>query len=48
VVKGKHLIIGFLAAIVLAAGIIFWIGLSGGSRHVPQSKPGVGFQGPGR
>lgn len=48
VVQGKHLIVGFLAAIVLAAGIIFWIGMSGGSRHVPQSKPGVDFQGPSR
>jgi len=48
VVQGKHLIIAFLGAIVLAAGIIFWIGMSGGSRHVPQSKPGVDFQGPAR
>ena len=48
VVQGKHLIIAFLGAIVLAAGIIFWIGMSGGSRHVPQSKPGVDFQGPSR
>ena len=47
-VQGKHLIIAFLGAIVLAAGIIFWIGMSGGSRHVPQSKPGVDFQGPSR
>lgn len=42
-VKGKTLILGLLAALVIAMGLLFWIGTHGGSTHVPQSRPGVGF-----
>lgn len=42
-VKGKTLILGLLVALLCAVGLVFWIGLSGGSTHVPQSRPGVGF-----
>ena len=42
-VQGKHLILGLLAAIILVAGLLFWVGMNGGSTHVPLSKPGVGF-----
>jgi hypothetical protein len=43
-VQGKALILGVLGALVLVAGLLFWIGMTGGSTHVPLSKPGVGFR----
>src|SRR3954467_8316361 len=42
-VQGKRLIIGLLGAIILVGALLFWVGLNGGSTHVPLSKPGVGF-----
>lgn len=42
-VRGKTLILGLLGALVLMVGLLFWLGLSGGSNHVPLSRPGVGF-----
>lgn len=42
-IQGKTFILGLLGALILLVGIIFWIGMSGGSTHVPLSKPGVGF-----
>jgi hypothetical protein len=42
-IEGKKLVIGFLAALFGLAGIVFVIGLTGGSKHVPRSAPGVGF-----
>jgi hypothetical protein len=42
-VEGKTLAIGFLAVLFGLAGVVFWIGATGGSRHVPRSAPGVGF-----
>lgn len=42
-VQGKPLILGVLGALLLVVGLVFWIGLSGGSTHVPPSRPGVGF-----
>ncbi|MBX3190451.1 MAG: hypothetical protein KF819_25850 [Labilithrix sp.] len=44
--RGRTLVIAFLAAVVLTAGVIFWIGMSGGSTHVAPGKPGVGFAAP--
>jgi hypothetical protein len=42
-VQGKGFILGLLAALLLVVGVVFWIGVSGGSTHVPLSRPGVGF-----
>lgn len=42
-VQGKTLILGVLGALVLVVGLVFWIGMSGGSTHVPVNRPGVGF-----
>lgn len=42
-VQGKTLILGVLGALLLVAGLLFWVGMTGGSTHVPLSKPGVGF-----
>lgn len=42
-VQGKTFIVGLLGALVLVVGLVFWIGMSGGSTHVPLSKPGIGF-----
>lgn len=32
---GKKLVIGFLAALFLLLAFVFWIGMTGGSQHVP-------------
>jgi hypothetical protein len=42
-VAGKTLVLGLLASIVAVAGLVLLAGMTGGSTHVPQSKPGVGF-----
>lgn len=42
-VQGKTFILGFLGVVLLVVGGVFWIGLSGGSTHIPLSKPGIGF-----
>ena len=42
-IRGKTFIVGLLGTLVLVIGFVFWAGMSGGSRHVPLSKPGVGF-----
>ena len=42
-VQGKTLIVALLGALVLVVGLVFWIGMSGGSTHIPLSKRGVGF-----
>lgn len=42
-VPGKKLLLGLLVALVLAVGLVFYFGVTGGSTHVPLSKPGVGF-----
>jgi uncharacterized membrane protein len=42
-VAGRTLVIGLLASIVAVAGLVLIAGMTGGSTHVPQSKPGVGF-----
>lgn len=42
-VQGKTLIVGVLGALLLVVGILFWVGMTGGSTHVALSKPGVGF-----
>ncbi len=44
VLGGKTVILALLGAIVVAAGAIFWVGVSGGSQHVPLSQPGVAFE----
>lgn len=36
--RGKHLAIGLLIVMFGAFGIICWIGLSGGSQHIPPSE----------
>jgi hypothetical protein len=41
--RGRNLVIGFGAALFLVVGAVFWIGMSGGSTHVPPGKPGVAF-----
>ena len=42
-VQGKTLLLGLLVALVLVVGGVFYFGVSGGSTHVPLSKPGIGF-----
>jgi hypothetical protein len=42
-VRGKTLILGLIGALFLVVGLLFWAGMTGGSSHVPQGKPGVGF-----
>ncbi len=42
-IRGKTLILGLLGALAAMVSLLFWLGMSGGSRHVPLSKPGVGF-----
>ena len=42
-VKGKTLILGLLGALLFVVGLLFWMGMNGGSTHVPMGKPGVGF-----
>lgn len=42
-VQGKKLLLVVLGGIILVAGIIFVIGLTGHSQHVPLGKPGIGF-----
>lgn len=42
-IQGKTFILGLVGTLVAVIGLVFWAGISGGSRHVPLSKPGVGF-----
>jgi len=42
-VQGKKLLLGLLGALLVAVGLVFYLGVTGGSTHVPNSKPGVGF-----
>lgn len=41
--QGKHVAVGLLVLLSLAIGTVFWIGMTGGSNHVPAGAPGVGF-----
>jgi len=43
IMQGKNVVLGLLGAIVLVGAVLFWIGMSGGSTHVPAGAPGVGF-----
>jgi hypothetical protein len=42
-VEGKRLLLGVLVALIVAVGLVFYSGVTGGSTHTPLSKPGVGF-----
>ncbi len=42
-IEGKRLLLGLLVALVVAVGLVFYFGMTGGSTHVPLSKPGIGF-----
>ncbi|HSO39736.1 MAG TPA: AgmX/PglI C-terminal domain-containing protein [Labilithrix sp.] len=42
-VEGKKLLLGLLLALFVVVGLVFYFGVSGGSTHVPLSKPGIGF-----
>ena len=42
-IAGKRLLLGLVVALALAVGVVFYFGVTGGSTHVPLSKPGVGF-----
>jgi len=42
-VQGKRLLLGLLLALMFVVGGVFYLGVSGGSTHVPLSKPGIGF-----
>jgi len=42
-VRGKNLVLILMGAILLVFGVLIWVGMTGGSQHVPQSQPGIGF-----
>ena len=42
-VRGKTLVLVLIGAILAVFGILIWVGMSGGSQHVPGATPGVGF-----
>jgi hypothetical protein len=42
-VAGKTLAIGFLVVLVGFVALVFWIGLTGDSHHIPPSAPGIAF-----
>lgn len=42
--QGKKVVIALLVALVGVVGAVVWIGVSGGSQHVPRSAPGVAFK----
>lgn len=42
-VQGKTLLLGLLGSLLVAVGLVFYFGVTGGSTHVPLAKPGVGF-----
>jgi len=42
-VRGKNVVLGLLVAIFGVFALLIWIGVTGGSTHVPPSAPGVGF-----
>jgi hypothetical protein len=42
-IKGKTFLLGMFVTLTIVIGLVFWVGMSGGSKHVPLSKPGVGF-----
>ncbi len=35
--------LALVVAMLLTAGLIFYVGRTGGSTHVPAGKPGIGF-----
>src|SRR3954464_6436648 len=41
-VQGKRLLLGLLGGLVVAVGLVFYAGMTGGSTHVPLAKPGGG------
>lgn len=41
--SGKTVVLGLFGAILLVFGLLVWIGMTGGSQHVPGSAPGIGF-----
>ena len=43
-VQGKRLLVVLLGGLLLAIGLVFYMGLTGGSTHMPLSKSGVGFR----
>lgn len=45
-VSGKTLIGAVLGALAFVLGVVFWIGATSSSQHVPGAKPGVGFGDP--
>lgn len=42
-VPGKRLLLGLLVALLVALAVVFYFGVTGGSTHMPLSKPGIGF-----
>ena len=42
--QGKKVVIALLVALLGVFGAVVWIGVSGGSQHVPRSAPGVAFK----
>ena len=42
-ISGKRLLLILLGATVFVAALLFYAVLTGGSQHVPLSKPGIGF-----
>lgn len=41
--SGKLVVLGLFGAIFLVFGLLVWIGMTGGSQHVPGAQPGIGF-----
>lgn len=42
-VEGKRLVLGVAALLLVTAGVVFYVGRTGDSTHVPLGRPGVGF-----
>lgn len=42
-IEGKRFLLGLLVALVVAVGLVFYFGVTGGSTHVALSRPGIGF-----
>lgn len=42
-IGGKTLAVAFLVILLGLVSVIFWIGLTGKSQHVPRSAPGIAF-----
>lgn len=41
--RGKNVVLVLLGAILFVFGILIWVGMTGGSKHVPGAPPGIGF-----